>query len=891
MICSLNKHTHTALDLLTGEPIDRIDTIKTMDFCIEAWPFAHGRGIYSVISMMFQYFIPITIVSVVYVKLSDKLQKRLIRRLRITQLECQQKRQLNLIKKTHNMLISVSLIFGLSWLPLNLLNVIGDFTDLFKGDEEMFRVVFAICHLIGCSSACSNPILYGYLNENFRKEFHQVYTHRLHRLMRFLRRIFNRSQTSDQQQTTPSTSSNSSDTNSLHSVDSAASSSARSAPSPISDFRSAEAKESSRQLKRPNSASGELITSEFQDCIALELSNADPTSPPHSTGVGEAPVSESSGRQQSCRLARCMRFCLCMRGSASASACGLLLNGSKAAQEEQVPLRSCGARQRRRRQRWVCGCQCHGQRDSGTRPRGSCEQLPANSVQTRMGRRVWLRFFAPRSNGELSADESAFNPNHSLGGPNKQSTTEANSANQDLGQEKASACSDKADKHCVNCRQSARRQRDEERKRRRARRQSNIAETGRIQITRSGLRIEPPGLSQDAGADSDNQSRPLSARTYYLSVETSRNWSQRKLSSEMSLSKERSTEVVLLNAVDLDSDWQVNGGAHTQIDQQLQANSQAQLGSNIGASSSNEQQECDEPFVGRQDEGEEGSVAIDKMSRLDDEPQATEVQGKPSGDVQAGHAQQNSDNSQSDNSLSCACLHSSCSCCTSSSASNTSSRLNQLTSKPTTLPTSSCNSDSISRAVSLNSCSSQVVTPTSSRRSSGGLEVTQATSRQLKQKKQPQQQQQQWRPPVKNDKAKRDLESLMDRKIDVGESRQANFSHVLLSSDAIRANTNNNSNQSEPKLSNKSNPFKDQHSLRTSASSSILQDAGQMSVFKPEATDPNERIYLHHQVQCISCETKSNSPGDYIRIVQADGPILRPINNLTRSQAPEGAAD
>lgn len=150
--------------------------------------------------MMFQYVLPITIVSVVYAKISDKLQKRLIRRQRLTQLECRQKRQLNLIRRTHTMLISVSLIFGLSWLPLNLLNVIGDFSDLFRGDDQLFRVVFAVCHLIGCSSACSNPILYGYLNENFRKEFHQVYTYHMHRLARLCRRLTGRLKSDDEEE-------------------------------------------------------------------------------------------------------------------------------------------------------------------------------------------------------------------------------------------------------------------------------------------------------------------------------------------------------------------------------------------------------------------------------------------------------------------------------------------------------------------------------------------------------------------------------------------------------------------------------------------------------------------------------------------------------------------
>ena len=32
-----------------------------------------------------------------------------------------------------------------------------------------------LCHLAGMSSACFNPFLYAYLNENFRKEFVDIF--------------------------------------------------------------------------------------------------------------------------------------------------------------------------------------------------------------------------------------------------------------------------------------------------------------------------------------------------------------------------------------------------------------------------------------------------------------------------------------------------------------------------------------------------------------------------------------------------------------------------------------------------------------------------------------------------------------------------------------------
>lgn len=38
----------------------------------------------------------------------------------------------------------------------------------------LLQVSYAICHMMGMSSACSNPILYGCLNENFWKEFKEI---------------------------------------------------------------------------------------------------------------------------------------------------------------------------------------------------------------------------------------------------------------------------------------------------------------------------------------------------------------------------------------------------------------------------------------------------------------------------------------------------------------------------------------------------------------------------------------------------------------------------------------------------------------------------------------------------------------------------------------------
>ena len=38
-------------------------------------------------------------------------------------------------------------------------------------NEEMVMVLFSVFHLVGMSSTCTNPVLYGVLNYNFQQEF------------------------------------------------------------------------------------------------------------------------------------------------------------------------------------------------------------------------------------------------------------------------------------------------------------------------------------------------------------------------------------------------------------------------------------------------------------------------------------------------------------------------------------------------------------------------------------------------------------------------------------------------------------------------------------------------------------------------------------------------
>ena len=84
------------------------------------------------------------------------------------------KRRADRERKTNRLLMMIALVFAGSWMPLNIINIIADLNpDLITNFDET-GVVFAVCHLLVLGSACANPVLYGWLNENFQREFKRI---------------------------------------------------------------------------------------------------------------------------------------------------------------------------------------------------------------------------------------------------------------------------------------------------------------------------------------------------------------------------------------------------------------------------------------------------------------------------------------------------------------------------------------------------------------------------------------------------------------------------------------------------------------------------------------------------------------------------------------------
>ena len=147
--------------------MDKNDTL-----CEENFPSEDFRRAYSTITTIFQFIVPFWVITVCYIFVSCRLNSRSRMRpgcntSRREEIDRERKR------RTNRMLIAMVAIFGISWLPLNIVNVVEDFYSK-ASYWPPFKFCFFLAHCIAMTSTCYNPFLYAWLNENFRKEFKQV---------------------------------------------------------------------------------------------------------------------------------------------------------------------------------------------------------------------------------------------------------------------------------------------------------------------------------------------------------------------------------------------------------------------------------------------------------------------------------------------------------------------------------------------------------------------------------------------------------------------------------------------------------------------------------------------------------------------------------------------
>jgi len=77
--------------------------------------------------------------------------------------------------RTNKMLTAVVAVFAVTWTPFHLHSVIAEFRhDLVLG--RFFKLGDVLCRVLAFSSACVNPVLYGWMNDHYRAAFVALFT-------------------------------------------------------------------------------------------------------------------------------------------------------------------------------------------------------------------------------------------------------------------------------------------------------------------------------------------------------------------------------------------------------------------------------------------------------------------------------------------------------------------------------------------------------------------------------------------------------------------------------------------------------------------------------------------------------------------------------------------
>lgn len=160
---------------------DNVTVTYPLYMCYENFANPLMKRVYTAVLFTHIYMVPLTIITFMYACIGIKLYTTAVSGHDHQQeAQCPGRRagrpvisqkKIKVIK----MLVVVALLFMLSWLPLWTLMMMTDYAEL---DSDQLGLLssyfFPFAHWLAFSNSSVNPIIYGYYNENFKREFQTV---------------------------------------------------------------------------------------------------------------------------------------------------------------------------------------------------------------------------------------------------------------------------------------------------------------------------------------------------------------------------------------------------------------------------------------------------------------------------------------------------------------------------------------------------------------------------------------------------------------------------------------------------------------------------------------------------------------------------------------------
>ncbi|XP_029294252.1 neuropeptide Y receptor type 2 [Cottoperca gobio] len=139
---------------------------ESIQVCTEKWPGSSMNGsLYSISALLIQYGLPLAINCFAYIRIWNTLKNHMTY---VGRNDRHQRR-----RKTTKMLLTMVVVFAVSWLPFHAFQLAVDMGSsvLYMKD---FKLLFTVFHIVAMCSTFVNPILYGWMNNNYREAFFSV---------------------------------------------------------------------------------------------------------------------------------------------------------------------------------------------------------------------------------------------------------------------------------------------------------------------------------------------------------------------------------------------------------------------------------------------------------------------------------------------------------------------------------------------------------------------------------------------------------------------------------------------------------------------------------------------------------------------------------------------
>ncbi|XP_038044331.1 G-protein coupled receptor 54-like [Patiria miniata] len=145
-------------------------------YCLINWPSQTVSDVYKVMTFLFPYALPLTVIAVCYSAMLRHLWQRVAPSDAISgpANAANAERNLRQKRKITWMVLTVVIVFAVCWFPTQFYSLWEYFGPTFKRTDTTLHLRTA-GFVLSYANSCANPFIYAFLGENFRKSFRKAF--------------------------------------------------------------------------------------------------------------------------------------------------------------------------------------------------------------------------------------------------------------------------------------------------------------------------------------------------------------------------------------------------------------------------------------------------------------------------------------------------------------------------------------------------------------------------------------------------------------------------------------------------------------------------------------------------------------------------------------------